>query len=210
MKFKVASGADLKIQELTDGKWKITGALTENGNTSLYGFNDLSKAYAVASFDTSGNSVNFNTLNPTQVAATVSASNHDVFGTRNVALNSTKWTASLKTDYIKSYVDSALINDGWMNQTETVGLIDLVIKTESQKGGGLEKATVSKDVFNDLLYMAEHGLSIFRSVSITLKPNGYLAYVFGSMIEGSDANEFYTGGKSQPISLGDLSAGDKV
>lgn len=210
VKFKAVGGADVKIQELTDGKWKITGALTENGNINLYGFNDLSKAYAVASFDTSGNSVSFNTLNPTQVAATVSASNHDVFGTRNVALNSTKWTASLKTDYIKSYVDSALINDGWMNQTETVGLIDLVIKTESQKGGGLEKATVSKDVFNDLIYMAEHGSSIFRSVSITLKPNGYLAYVFGSMIEGSDANEFYTGGKSQPVSLGDLNAGDKV
>ncbi|MEI6039337.1 MAG: C2 family cysteine protease, partial [Actinomycetes bacterium] len=41
-------------------------------------------------------------------------------------------------------------------------------------------------------------------------PNDYLSYVFGSMIEGSDANEFYTGGKSQPVPLGDLYAGDKV
>lgn len=210
VKFKAVGGSDLKIQELADGKWKITGALTDNGNTNLYGFNDLSKAYAIASFDASGNSISFNTLNPTQVADTVVASKHDVFGTRNVVLGSPKWTSALKTDYIKSYVDSALSNDSWLNQTETVGLIDLVIKTESQKGGSLDKATVSKDIFNDLLYMAEHGASIFRSVSLTLRPNDYLSSVFGSMVEGSDANEFYTGGKNQSVPLGDLKAGDKV
>jgi hypothetical protein len=210
MKFKAAGGADLKIQELTDIKWKITGAITENGITNLYGFNDLSKAYAVASYDASGNSINLNTLSSTQVASTVSAVKHDVFGTHNLNPNSLAWTSTLKTAYLQSYINLTLSIDGSMNHGDAVGLIDLVIKTESQKGGGIEQATISKDILNDLMTISEHGKSIFRSVSLTLRPNDYLSYVFGSMIEGSDANEFYTGGKSQPIYLGDLYAGDKV
>ena len=209
VKFK-AGGADVKIQGLTDGNWKITGALTDNGITNVYVFNDASKSYAIAYFDVAGNATNLNALSPAQVTAFAGTSTHDVFGTQNVSSSSTTWITSLKTSYLKSYLNIALSSDASVNYSEAVGLIDLVIKTEAQKGGGLDKATVSADVLNDLLAIAEHGHSIFRSVSLTLRPNDYLSYVFGSMIEGSDANEFYTGGKNQPVALGDLYAGDKV
>lgn len=116
------------------------------------------------------------------------------------------WVSTLKTDVVRNEVTAQTAKTGKIDYAGAVKIIDTVIKSLTDA-----KATqVGADIFSDLQAIAARGKDLFVSNDLTGASTDYLQFVFGQLVNGSKANNFYTGGATQTQTLGNLSADSTI
>lgn len=139
-------------------------------------------------------------LNSTQLAAAETKTGEDLNG-KNDTPAATGWTSTLKTAAIRTEVETQTANGGKITHTGLVKIVDAAIHAA---GGASNK--IGEDIFNDLKAIAARGKDLFTHKDLTGNESGYLTYVLDKLVNGSKANNFYTGGTAQKQNLDNLSA----
>lgn len=139
-------------------------------------------------------------LNSTQLAAAETATGEDLNG-KGDAPATAGWTSALKTAAIRTEVETQTANG---NKITHAGLVKIVNTAIQAAGGASNK--IGQDVFNDLKAIATRGKDLFTHKDLSGNESGYLSYVLDKLVNGSKANNFYTGGTTQKQSLDNLSA----
>jgi len=111
------------------------------------------------------------------------------------------WTSALKTSAVKAEVDAQTANGAKITHAGLVKIVDAAI---TSLGGSSNK--VGANLFADLQAIAARGKELFTAKDLSGAESGYLTYVFDKLVNGSKANNFYTGGTTAQQSLGNLSA----
>jgi len=113
------------------------------------------------------------------------------------------WTSVLKDATIKAAVDTSLGVNGKISHTQLVTLMDGIIQSHHTNGN----APISANEFSDLQAISNRGATLFGGDANTVD---YLTYAFSKLVNGSPANEFYTGGKTSATLLGNLAANTTI
>ncbi|GAB3365583.1 MULTISPECIES: C2 family cysteine protease [Giesbergeria] len=111
------------------------------------------------------------------------------------------WTSLLKTAAVKAQVEALTANNAKINHAGLVKIVDAAIESV----GGASNP-IGTDLFSDLKAIAARGKELFTAPDLAGAETGYLLYVFNQLVNGSKANNFYTGGQTQTQTLGNLSA----
>jgi hypothetical protein len=135
-----------------------------------------------------------------ELAALESSSGVDLNGKFDLPLT-VGWTAALKTQVLRAEVESQLASAGRINHTGLLKLIQVV--TTALEASRVER--IGDDLVSDLKSIASRGKTLFSSQDLTGNETTYLAYVFDKLVNGSKANQFFTGGQTKTQSLGNLS-----
>ena len=116
------------------------------------------------------------------------------------------WSAVLKTPTLKNEIESQLANTGRIDHAGLLKLMQVVITGMESSGAGV----VGDTMVGDLRLIASRGKALFSSLDLAGNETTYLAYVFDKMVNGSKANQFFTGGQTKVESLGNLSSDSTV
>lgn len=109
------------------------------------------------------------------------------------------WTATvLKNAAIRAEVDTQTANGSKINHAGLVKIVDSAIQAAGSN-------PIGDDIFSDLKAIAARSKGLFTSKDVSGADVNYLQYTFDQMVNGSKANNFYTGGTKTPESLGNLS-----
>lgn len=114
------------------------------------------------------------------------------------------WTADLKTAAIRTEVDTLTANGA---KIDHAGLVKIVNAAIASLSGA---SAVGEAVFNDLKAISSRAMELFTAKDLTGTETGYLQYVFDKLVNGSKANNLYTGGTTKSESLGNLSSESAV
>ncbi len=109
------------------------------------------------------------------------------------------WTSSLKTAAIRTEVETQTANNGKITHAGLIKIVDAAIQSA---GSG----AIGADIFSDLNAISNRGTALFTSKDLAGTETDYLVYVFDKLVNGSKANNFYTGGTTTKQNLGNLSA----
>lgn len=110
------------------------------------------------------------------------------------------WTSLLKTAGVKAQVEALTANHAKINHAGLVKIVDAAIDS-----AGSANNQIGADLFNDLKAIAARGKELFTAPDLAGTETGYLLDVFNQLVNGSKANNFYTGGQTQTQTLGNLS-----
>lgn len=139
-------------------------------------------------------------LNATQLAQVETTTGEDLNGKGDTTA-ATDWTTTLKTTAIRTEVETQTANGQKITQA---GLVKIVNAAIQSVGGGANP--IGDVVFNDLKAIAARGKELFTNKNLSAAETDYLTYVFDKMVNGSKANNFYTGGSTQKQNLDNLSS----
>ncbi|NBS82672.1 MAG: hypothetical protein EBS62_13040 [Betaproteobacteria bacterium] len=107
---------------------------------------------------------------------------------------------------MKNEIESQLANTGRIDHAGLLKLMQVVITGMESSGAGV----VGDAIVGDLRVIASRGKALFSSLDLAGNETTYLAYVFDKMVNGSKANQFFTGGQTKVQSLGNLSSDSTV
>lgn len=108
------------------------------------------------------------------------------------------WTTALQNSDIRAEVDTQTANGAKINHAGLVKIVDIALQAAGSN-------PIGNEIFSDLKAIAARGKGLFTSQDVSGADIGYLQYTFDQMVNGSKANNFYTGGTTKPESLGNLS-----
>jgi hypothetical protein len=111
------------------------------------------------------------------------------------------WTSVLKTPAIKAAIEAGTANGSKLDHLGVVRLLNAAIEA-----AGGSSSTLGENIVNDLRAIASRGKALFTAKDTLGGETGYLAYVFDKVVNDSDANAFFTGGRETKLNLGNLSA----
>lgn len=109
------------------------------------------------------------------------------------------WTAVLHTTTIRAEVDAQTANGGKISHAGLVKIVDAAVLAAHGE-------PIGDGIFSDLKAIAARGQGLFTSHDQTGAEVNYLQYTFDQMVNGSKANNFYTGGTAKAESLGNLNS----
>ncbi len=186
--------------------WELVEIIpVSGGGFEIFAQADSGDVYE-AIFDASGAYASGEPLTTEKLAAKESSFGADLNGNKDLPA-AAGWTSVLKDAAIKSAVDAALAaSSGKMSYTQLVGLMNGII--DSHKSAG--DTPITGNEVADLQALASRGKTIFAGESGKVEVTDYLSYVFSKMVDGSIANNFYTGGQATRTELGNLAAGSSV
>ena len=126
--------------------------------------------------------------------------------TRNSSTPATAgWENSLSNATIKAAVQAAIgansAGGARINYDETLSILKASVDAVTANGGKVGDAIMA-----DLRAIATRGDALFTSKDLTGQETGYLSYVFDKVVNTSKANNFFTGGTTTPVQLGNLNA----
>lgn len=210
-------GAPLDDQLLPAG-WEIVEGIPNAGGFDIFA-QDPSGAIYDAKFDANGNYTGGDMLLGAALDAFEQNAGIDIDGDNDLPAPA-GWTTVIKGDFIRAAVDKALgpatgaLQAGQAvalaapletNPVNTVTHGELVTMlrglVQARKDAG---APISAQDVTDLQALAARGKAAFAGNGASAE---YLSYVFGKLVEGSDANRFFNGGATQRSELGSLGAG---
>lgn len=200
LKTLTIGGSTLTKDALPPG-WKIVEVVPTPNGYDVYA-QDPSGLIFSAQFNNDAAYTGGNVLSTEQVAQTEQTLGRDIDGNNNVPAPA-GWVAALKTESIRTAVNSALASDNRITHAEAVSVVQGIVAAVKASGSGL-----SADAFADLQAIAGRGGNIFGGASAAATE--YLAYSFSKMVEASPANKFYTGGQARPAELGSLAVGSSA
>jgi hypothetical protein len=192
-------GVALTLKLLPQG-WSITHADPSVTGYDVY-VKDANGATFLANLNSQAAYVGGGYLTGDQLATREKTTGTDLNGDLNVSVD-TGWTGTLQNSYIKAAVDSAIASTGKMTYTQVVSLANTIIQTHVANAN----APISASELADLQAIAGRGKNLFVSASADSGSTDYLANVFAKMVTGSVANDFYTGGQTTSVPLGNLVA----
>lgn len=192
------AGSPLTDKLLPPG-WKLVEVIPSATGFDVYAQDPSGLIYG-ATFDGNGAYTGGDILNDAQISQRELASGVDINGNNDLPA-SAGWTSTLKTASIRVAVDAALATGGKIDYAEAVALIKGVVQSHS---GGTPTA-ITADEVSDLQALASRGAGVFAGTDANA--TDYLSYVFSKMVDGSNANKFFTGGNTQSVELGSLAAG---
>jgi hypothetical protein len=111
------------------------------------------------------------------------------------------WTAMLQTPSIKAVIEAGTANGALLNHGGVVALIGTALTA-----AGGDSKMLGETIVADLRAIAARGKALFTAKNVNGAETSYLAYVFDKIVNDSDANAFYTGGKEAKVNLGNLTA----
>ncbi len=194
-------GQPLTNKTLPSG-WEISKCLPTASGTEVIVKSGNSGVFA-AQLDANGAYLGGTPLTQDQVIAKETALSIDINGSNDLPTPA-GWTSALKNSFIKSAVDAATAANGKMDYAQLVTMMTGIIQAHKANGN----APLSSSEFTDLQTLAGHGKNLFAGASASA--TDYLAHTFSKLVNGSVANEFYTGGKETPVALGNLGANSSV
>ena len=156
-----------------------------------------------ATFSATGEFTGGNLLDAAAVTAKETTLGVDINGDASLPA-SNGWTSALKNAFIKSGVDSAAAGDGKLTYAELSALMTGIVANHKTAGN----SAITADELSDLQALAARGKALFAGSDDNATE--YLSYVFSKLVEGSPANQFYTGGQAKAVELGNLSTGASV
>ncbi|MBY0454348.1 MAG: hypothetical protein K2Q11_05640 [Burkholderiaceae bacterium] len=109
------------------------------------------------------------------------------------------WTAALQTAAIRTEVEAQTANGGKINHAGLVKIVDTAVQVANGN-------PIGNEIFSDLKAIAARAQGLFTSQDQAGADVSYLQYTFDQMVNGSKANNFYTGGTAKAQGLGNLSA----
>jgi hypothetical protein len=126
--------------------------------------------------------------------------------TRNSSTPATAgWENNLSNATIKAAVQAAIgassAGGAKINYDEALSILKAGVDAVTANGGKVGDAILA-----DLRAIATRGDALFTSKDMTGQETGYLSYVFDKVVNTSKANNFFTGGTTTPVQLGNLNA----
>ena len=217
LKTLTLGGAPLDDQLLPPG-WEIVEGIPNAGGFDIFA-QDPSGAIYDARFDANGSYTGGDMLLGAALDAFEQNAGIDIDGDNDLPAQA-GWTTVIKGDLIRAAVDKALgpatgaLQAGQAvalaapletNPVNTITHGELVTMlrglVQARKDAG---APISAQDVTDLQALAARGKAAFAGTGASAD---YLSYVFGKLVEGSDANRFFNGGATQRSELGSLGAG---
>lgn len=181
--------------------WKIVETLPNATGFEVFAKAPTGDVYD-ATFSADGAYTGGAILGATELAAKETAAGVDINGDNSLPA-AAGWTSVLKNALIKEKVDAAVAADGHITYAKLVSVMDSVIQAHKAAGD----SPITADEVADLQALAGRGKALFATATGSGGDAGdYLAYVFSKMVESSPANDFYTGGQTKPVDLGNLAA----
>lgn len=217
LKTLTLGGAPLDDQLLPPG-WEIVESIPGANGFDIFA-QDPSGAIYNAKFDLNGNYTGGDMLLGAALEAFEQSAGVDINGDNNLPAPA-GWTSVIKGDFIRTAVDRALgpatgaLEAGHavalaaplstnpantITHGELVSMLRGLVQTRKEAG-----APISAQDVADLQALAARGKAAFAGTGAAAD---YLSYVFGKLVEGSDANRFFNGGSTQRGELGSLGAG---
>jgi hypothetical protein len=183
---------------------------------------DANGTVFAADFDANGAFSGGNVFTASQVNALELSLGIDIDGNESLPAPA-GWTSAIKDPAIRALVDGALAGGparalsstdsaaaavapttGSINYTELVTMLQGIITAHQTAGN----TPISADEVSSLQALAARGKAAFSDTAAG--SSDYLAYVFSKMVNGSEANRFFTGGAAKASELGSLSAGSSL
>lgn len=212
-------GGTLLTDEVLPAGWEVAEARSATSGYTVYALDPSGNVFE-ASFDATGALTGGNLLTAAQLEALEGSGGLDIDGDFDLPL-SANWTTALKDPELRRMVEAALAppaglaaapgegagsgaqatGPNGMTYTELVGMLNTMISSHKAAGN----SPISADEVTSLQALAARGKAAFTGS--TAAAADYLAYVFGKMVDSSDANRFYNGGSTQRSELGGLTAG---
>ncbi len=173
----------------------------EEGGYEIYVSDEEGNVFELATDEAASvDASTIKTVGSARIAEVKSQLGEDINGAGDLPAQA-GWTALLKTAAIKTQVEALTANNAKINHAGLVSIVDTAIASVGGAGN-----PIGADVFSDLKAIAARGQTLFSAPDLTGAETGYLLYVFNQLVNGSKANNFYTGGQTQSQSLGNLSA----
>ena len=213
------NGAALTDEVLPAG-WNIVEAALSGNGFKAYA-QDPSGAIFEANFTADGNFTGGDMLSAAQLDALEQSQGLDIDGDSDLPMPA-GWTSGLTDPALKKLIESALTPEvrlqsvdgnaqalsdpagGVITHAELVKMVQTI--AANHKAAGTTAITAAE--VSTLQALAARGKAAFTGASASA--GEYLAYVFSKMVSGSEANRFFTGGKSSAGELGSLTAGTSV
>jgi hypothetical protein len=212
-------GAPLDDQLLPAG-WEIVETVTKTGGGWEVFAQAPNGAIFDASFDGNGAFTGGSLLDAAAVDAREQSLGTDIDGDNDLPAPA-GWTSLIQTPALRSAIDGALASTTAVDRlgplsvqaqttaanTITHGELVTVLQNMIQQHKDANNAPITAQEVADLQALAARGKAAFAGNGAAAD---YLAYVFGKLVEGSDANRFFNGGTTQRSELGSLGAGTSV
>ncbi|MBI5256205.1 MAG: hypothetical protein HY855_06890 [Burkholderiales bacterium] len=215
-----AGGVAITDEVLPAG-WELAEVQPATGGYTVYAM-DPSGAIFAASFNAAGELTGGGVLSAAQLEALETGGGLDIDSDFDLPLTP-NWTSTLKDTTLRQLIEAAMApaaqsvgpnagadkttqNTGTtgMTYTELVNALNNVIASHKAAGN----TPISADEVASLQALAARGKAAFTGP--TAAAGDYLAYVFGKMVDSSDANRFFNGGSTQRSELGGLTAGTSI
>lgn len=184
--------------------WNITDVAPTATGYAVYVQDSGGNVFA-AQLDTNAAYVGGSTMTTDQVTSTEASLNVPLNGQDNVSA-AAGWSSVLTDSFIKSTVESDIAQNGHMTYAQLVGLMDGIVSEHKTAGN----TPISANELADLKALSARGVSVFASAQGDAATTGYLSSIFSKLVDGSVANDFYTGGQATSTQLGNLIAGSSV
>jgi Calpain family cysteine protease len=213
-------GTPLDDQLLPPG-WEIVEAIPRADGYDIFAQDPSGTVYD-ARFDSNGGYTGGDFLQGAALDGLEQGAGIDIDGDNDLPAPA-GWTSTIKSDFIRSAVDKALgpatgaLSAGQavalaspletnpantVTHAELVGMLRGLIQTKKDSNAPITAQEVA-----DLQALAARGKAAFAGNGASAE---YLSYVFGKLVEGSDANRFFNGGNTQRGELGSLGAGSSA
>lgn len=209
--------------ELLPPGWEILKAVpTSGGGSKVYAMDPKGAVFA-ATFGANGDFTGGGILSASELSALEGTEGLDINGDSSLAAPS-GWTSVLKDPALKQMIETALVPTPAAAhavalsaaQPKTAGAaagityteLVTMLKTMISNHTAANNAPITADEVTSLQALAARGKAAFTGP--TDASVEYLAYVFGKMVNSSDANRFYNGGNAERSELGSLAAGTSV
>jgi hypothetical protein len=173
----------------------------EGGGYEIYVSDEEGNVFELATDEAASvDAATIQTIDSARMAEIKSQLGEDINGTGDMQAEA-GWTALLKTAALKTQVEALTANNAKINHAGLISIVDTAIAS----AGGANNP-IGTELFSDLKAIAARGKELFTAPDLAGAETGYLLYVFNQFVNGSKANNFYTGGQTQSQSLGNLSA----
>lgn len=182
--------------------WEIVEVVPTEGGFEIFAQAPTGEIFD-ASFNSAGEFTGGSLLDATGLAAKEASLGVDINGDASLPADS-GWTSVLKDAFIKAGVDSAAAGDGKLTYAELSALMTGIVANHKAAGN----SPITADELSDLQALAARGKALFAGSDANTTE--YLSFVFSKLVEGSPANQFYTGGQAKAVELGNLSSGASV
>lgn len=185
---------------MLDGYEVETVAAASGGGYQIY-VRDLEDNVFELDTDDAGavNAQSIQLLGSAQLTQLEAQTGQDLNARGDTALTA-DWSAMLKTAAVRAEVETQTANGAKINHAGLVKIVDAAIQSVGEAG------KVGADLFSDLKAIAARGQGLFTAKDLAGNETGYLQYVFDKLVNGSKANNLFTGGTAQTQALGNLSA----
>ena len=215
-------GGQLLTDEVLPAGWKIIDVEPSGNNYTVYAKSGTGDIYA-ADFTSAGVYTGGKVLTAAELNALETAQGIDINGDSSLPAPA-GWTSAIKDPALKQAIDGALSADisrplsvtgeqatpkasaggAGITHAELVKLMQDMISTHKTAGN----TPITADEMTSLQAMASRGKAVFTGA--TDSAADYLAFIFSKLVNGSDANRFFTAGAAQRSELGSLTVGSSV